>query len=81
MEHKKLFFQKCFRTLTCMGRNMFWIFCALTCMFWIFCALHVFFCARVLRPVSARTRAQLRGNIGTNAWAVPNLAFFGGPSP
>jgi len=29
----------------------------------IFCALHVFLCARVLRPVCARTRAQLRGNI------------------
>jgi len=29
----------------------------------IFCALHVFLCALVLRPVCARTRAQLRGNI------------------
>jgi len=28
------------------------------------CALQVFLCALISRPVSARTRAQLRGNIG-----------------
>jgi len=53
MEQKKLFFQMCFCTLTCMCRNVFWKN--------IFCALHVF-----LRPACARTRAQLRrlrGNI------------------
>jgi len=30
------------------------------------CALHVFLCALVSRPVWTLTRAQLRGNIGTN---------------
>ena len=41
--------------LTCMCKHIFGkIF---------FCALHVFLCARVLRPVCARTCAQLRGNI------------------
>ena len=30
------------------------------------CALHIFLCAHVSRPVCARTRAQLRRNIGGN---------------
>jgi len=30
------------------------------------CALQVFLCALILRPVCARTRAQLRGNIGVD---------------
>ena len=34
----------------------------------ISCALPVFLCARVFRPVCARTREQLRGNIGLGWW-------------
>jgi len=43
----KNYFKKWFCTLTCMCKNIFWKI--------IFCALHVFFCARILRPVCART--------------------------
>jgi len=38
--------------------------CAKTFLQENFCALQFFFCARVSRPVRARTCAQLRGNIG-----------------
>ena len=43
----------------------------------IFCALHVFLCVLVLRPVCARTRAQLRGNI---AYMVARAGFEPTPS-
>jgi len=33
----------------------------------IFCALQVSLCALISRPVCARTRAQLRGNIDCNS--------------
>jgi len=51
---RKLFYHKCFCTLTCMCKNIFGKI--------IFFALRVFLCARVLRPACART--QLRGNFG-----------------
>src|SRR6218665_3220086 len=68
MERKKLFFQTCFCTLTCMCRNIFGKI--------IVCALHVFLCARVLRPVCARTRAQLRGNIGLSSLWPATISIF-----
>ena|SRR6218665_45963 len=72
MERTKDYFSKCFCTFTCMCRNIFGKI--------IFCALHVFLCACILRPVCARTRAQLRGNIAGYLHVFP-LTHCIYPSP